>query len=172
MLSIGIDPGLNKTGLVILKQIKKGVEVVYSKKVSPPPKVRGALRLLFWWQFLTQELFSNLVLSSSHCLVVIEDYTYGRTIRRGIPYQIGELGGLIRVLSTSYQTILVNPTTLKKYVTGWGLADKELMKEEIIKRWGFEDFSDDVLDAYGLARLGLAWLNKDFFSQGIHLLIP
>ncbi len=46
----------------------------------------------------------------------------------------------------------VPPATLKKFVTGKGNAKKEDMKLHVFKRWGFEHASNDVVDAYGLAR--------------------
>ena len=54
--------------------------------------------------------------------------------------------------------IVVPPTTLKRYVTGSGRADKPRMLEGILKKWfrgyvpGFGE--QDIYEAYALARLG------------------
>ena len=51
--------------------------------------------------------------------------------------------------------MLVPPTVLKKFVTGKGNSKKDEMRLGAYKRWAFEDKSDDVVDAYCLAQMGL-----------------
>lgn len=45
------------------------------------------------------------------------------------------------------------PTTLKKWVTGNGAAKKPEMGSAVKDRWGFISPSDDVVDAYCLAKM-------------------
>ena len=52
--------------------------------------------------------------------------------------------------------IEIPPTTLKKFATGKGNAKKEDMILPIYKRYGFEDKSDNVRDAYVLAQIARA----------------
>lgn len=49
----------------------------------------------------------------------------------------------------------ISPTTLKKWVTGKGGADKKSMAKHIAQKWNFESKSDDINDAYALAQLGV-----------------
>lgn len=46
----------------------------------------------------------------------------------------------------------VTPSALKKFTTGKGTSKKEIMIKEVYKRWGYEHDSNNVIDAYALAR--------------------
>lgn len=52
--------------------------------------------------------------------------------------------------------VLVAGNTLKKFVTGKGVGKKALMVKWVYKKWGFDTESDDLADAFGLARLASA----------------
>ena len=54
-------------------------------------------------------------------------------------------------------TILVAPTSLKKYVTGKGNIKKSMMPLEVYKRFGIEVDNDDESDAVALAHFGVQW---------------
>jgi Holliday junction resolvasome RuvABC endonuclease subunit len=47
----------------------------------------------------------------------------------------------------------VPPSTLKKYVTGKGRAEKSQMMLQVYKKWGAEFNDDNAADSYGLARI-------------------
>ncbi|MCX5318137.1 hypothetical protein [Streptomyces sp. NBC_00154] len=47
----------------------------------------------------------------------------------------------------------VAPTSVKKFVTGSGRADKDKMLLAVYMRWQFEAPNHDVADAYTLARI-------------------
>lgn len=49
--------------------------------------------------------------------------------------------------------ISVAPTTLKKFITGSGRAEKSDIKMKLLARWGVEIKDDNQADAYGLAKL-------------------
>ena len=49
--------------------------------------------------------------------------------------------------------IQVPPSTLKKYVTGRGNAQKSEMLLQVFKRWNVEFNDDNAADSYGLARI-------------------
>jgi len=49
---------------------------------------------------------------------------------------------------------VIPPTTLKKFATGRGNAQKSLMLQRIYKRWGIDVEDDNLADAYALARYG------------------
>jgi crossover junction endodeoxyribonuclease RuvC len=58
----------------------------------------------------------------------------------------------------------VPPPVLKKWITGKGNADKKKMAQAVCEKWQFVSKSDDVVDAYALARLAqrLAEVNAEF----------
>ena len=90
--------------------------------------------------------------------VVIEGYGYAN---RYSLVTLVEIGTVIRyfVLQTLGSYYEVPPSVLKKFVTGAGNANKNMMMMHVYKRWGWEFKSDDQADASGLACMGLAGLN-------------
>lgn len=99
--------------------------------------------------------------TSSELLVVMEDFSFGS--KGSALFQIAGLGYLIRhwLWKENIDFILVPPTVLKKFVTGVGNSDKNVMLKEIYKRWAADINDDNIGDAYGLARLGKALLEWD-----------
>lgn len=74
----------------------------------------------------------------------------------------GELGAVVKMtLRTStcntcaYPTI-VQPTSLKKFVTGAGTGKKNVMLLGVYKKWGAEFTDDNKADAYALSRMAEA----------------
>lgn len=55
--------------------------------------------------------------------------------------------------------VLVAGNTLKKFVTGKGVAQKGLMVKYVFQKWGYDTNDDNLADAYGLARLAAAILS-------------
>lgn len=112
------------------------------------PGEKGFQRL----QLIAQS-FNNMVMEWSPDLVVIEGYAFGN---RFTIVKLVEVGTLIRKTLWDHKIPWYDapPSLLKKYVTGKGNAKKPDMAAAIKARWGFASKSDDVVDAYGLARLG------------------
>ena len=54
--------------------------------------------------------------------------------------------------------IIVAPTTLKKFATGSGKGDKDMMMMEVFKTYGFSAMDNNECDAYALAAVGQALL--------------
>lgn len=88
--------------------------------------------------------------------VTIEGFSYGSR-GRGVSTQYG-IGWILRYVLyyAGVDFIEIPPTTLKKFATGKGNAKKEDMILPIYKRYGFEDKSDNVRDAYVLAQIARA----------------
>lgn len=92
---------------------------------------------------------------------VVEGYaTHGKFIN----YTQFELGAVVRSALYSRKLTMaeVSPTSLKKFAAGSGAAKKDQMRLAVYKKWGFENPSDNVVDAYALAKLGVClagWLD-------------
>ena len=98
-------------------------------------------------------------------LVVLEDYSFAST---GRTFQIGEHFGLLKykLRMGIIPFITVQPTVLKKFATGKGNANKELMQEAFVQETGWDikgllgqtekqwNPSSDIIDAYYLVRYG------------------
>lgn len=92
-------------------------------------------------------------------LVVLENYSFGSRMLT----TMGELGGIFKLLLEQEEIpyILVAPTTLKKFITGDGHSKKDKILQQVYKRWGFEAPSSDVGDAFGLWKIGKAFLGEN-----------
>jgi len=87
-------------------------------------------------------------------LVAIEGYAYARANQA---HQIGELGGVVRLAlhDAGVEFIEVAPSSVKKYATGKGNANKNAMLVAAGKRLGYGGDSNDEADAAWLCALVL-----------------
>lgn len=88
-------------------------------------------------------------------LVVIEDYAFSRADAHS--HQVGELGGVIRLQLHEAEVpwVAVVPSSLKKYATGKGNANKAAMLQAAWQRLGYEGTDDNEADALWLRAMGL-----------------
>lgn len=86
----------------------------------------------------------------------------------GMMFDRAELVGGLKLLclSLGLPTIVVPPTTLKKYVTGNGSAKKPLMMATIKRKWGRSFVSSDRADAFALEQFGLEFLGEQVVVRG------
>src|SRR5690554_4695228 len=146
MKVMGLDLSLTSTGLVIVTPD----ETVLSRAIKS--KSKGEERLLHIKEQINNEL-------TEYCpdLVVLEGYAF---MANGRITGLAELGGVIKAeLHTRKQkVIVVPPARVKKFVCGKGNAKKDEVRLWAFKRWAFEAKSNDEVDAYVLAQIGLAYL--------------
>lgn len=140
---IGLDLSIAATGVA-------DGDVTSTLKMKPDDgdarlhKIRAAV-----WQLLA---------NSGVDLVVIEDLpTHAKSA--GIT---GMVHGVVRELLIGFGVpyALVVPSTLKKYATGKGNADKTAMAIAALKRFGLEFADDNRCDAYWLRAMGMDWLGE------------
>ena len=141
MRYVGLDLS-TKTGLVILdesSQVIKAEEITTKEKNDPQRMI-----------ILTEKIMSNL---KDDDIIAIEGFSYGSR-GRGISFQFG-YGYAVRsaLFEASKPYLIVTPSQVKKYATGKGNSPKDNMILPIFKKWGFEHESDNVRDAYVLARI-------------------
>lgn len=114
-------------------------------------KVRGAERLVD-----IEKGFEKIITEypKTKLNIFVEGYAYGAKYQRE---SLAELGGVIRrfLYLRNLSFWVIPPTSLKLFVTGTGRAKKNFMKKRTKEKWGEAFKSDDVCDAYGLARLGM-----------------
>jgi crossover junction endodeoxyribonuclease RuvC len=144
MRFVGIDPS-TKTGLAIIdknNEIINVQEVFSTSKEDPERFVDIASQIL-------EELHPN-------DIIAIEGFSYGSK-GKGVSTQYG-LGWIIRTFlyERGYDYIEIPPTSVKKFATGKGNVKKDAMVLPIYKHWGFEHSSDNVRDAYVLAKVAKA----------------
>ena len=161
MIILGLDVATH-TGVAVLSE---GVivhrEVIYfppegkHKKAHPSRFVRYDHYAAAVEDLLTQWAIT-------HCYV--EGYSFGSRHAMGI---LMELGTTVRQVlhESEVRWHEVPPGTLKKFVTGSGVAKKDLVLLNVFKRFGVSCDTDDEADAVALAYFGAA-------HQGANLAMP
>lgn len=151
---VGIDQSYSSTGVVVLSvggQQCKPITAITIKAGGPNDPFGKRLDIVV-------KAILECLPKTKNCLVCMEGGAFASEFNT---FRLGELSGVLRYIlyKEGYELELVQPTTLKKFVTGNGSATKVMMAEHVSARWGYEHPSDDVIDAYGLARVAEA-LNK------------
>ena len=148
MISMGLDVS-TKTGLVMLND---SGEVLVATVLTAPKGSTGLSRA----SILAGKMNSILGLHTPD-IVVVENYGYANTYTLAT---LVEIGTVLRyfLLQRGLAPKLVAPNGLKKYVLGVGTGKKDQVRLGVFKRWGFENKSDEIVDAYGLAQVGLGIL--------------
>jgi len=148
---VGLDVSSTNTGVVIID--KKG-KLVYSHLISPEKTLLLEDRATIIITTLSAILREYDI---SH--ICIEAPSYGSI---GKVVQLAQLNGgvLYSVKTVGMPITSVPPTTLKKFATDNGRANKEAMVEALPKkvRQKFETISkkiDDLADAYHLAKYAI-----------------
>ncbi|KOP81993.1 hypothetical protein AMS60_05545 [Bacillus sp. FJAT-21945] len=151
MRFVGIDPS-TKTGLVIIDKSEIWSKEITTEIESDPERFMD----------IAKQVIGQICESDVIC---IEGFSYGSK-GAGVSTQYG-IGWLIRaeLIRNGYSYYEVSPSSLKKFATGKGNAAKDAMVLPIYKHWGFEHPSDNVRDAFVLAKMaqglkGLSSLTK------------
>lgn len=111
-------------------------------------KLRGHERL----QYIRDAVYASLVYEKPSC-VFIEGFAFGA--KGSSVYEIGGLGWMVRHLLWEFNVpyATVPPSSLKKYATGKGNANKDEMIAAAIRRFGFPGSDNNAADAWLLWHL-------------------
>jgi len=152
MKLLGMDASLTSTGVCIYNPATG--PVIRWNTFTLKTKLKGTERLLY----IRNEL-KNICEDIGY--VFLEGYSFGS--KGNALYQIGELGGVIRVMlyEMGIPLLVVSPKELKQFATEKGNATKELMAAWAQKRWNVIFPTNDETDAYALVKLGQAYLGLD-----------
>jgi Holliday junction resolvasome RuvABC endonuclease subunit len=145
MKVLGVDAS-TKTGLACLNGDESIVSLLHVKDVT------GFERLQ-----LIAKNFQRYLSAWKPDVAFIEDYALG--LNGGTIITQVEIGTILRIVLYDNRVPwrLINPNTLKLWVSGKGNSNKAAMAEAAEKRWGFTSSSNDIVDGYCLARMG-QWL--------------
>lgn len=150
---VGVDPS-SKTGLVKVDmasgEVKTRKELTGIGSVDPKRNVS-----------LIDEIMDHIQPGD---IIGIEGYSYGSK-GKGVSFQF-ELGGMLRewLYRRKLNYTIITPSQLKKFATGKGNTPKDAMGVPIFKRFGFEDRSNNITDAFILAKIVQA-LNMSAFER-------
>jgi crossover junction endodeoxyribonuclease RuvC len=164
-LIIGIDPSLTSTGIVVLRDGE--IEIAQTTKNKPELgticRVHSILHQIIGTLNDMDDIYKP-ELSQAPDLIVIEGFSYGSKGRS--VFDIAYLGWRIREELERLRTgdnipwLEVPPSQLKKFATGQGNANKEIILQQVYKRWGVEFSDNNQADAYVLAQIGRAYLGE------------
>jgi crossover junction endodeoxyribonuclease RuvC len=143
---VGIDPS-TKLGLVVLDAAGRLLDAV-----EIAPKGQDPDRMI--------ELIDRTIARLDHGdHIAIEGF--GFASQQAI--QLGGIGWGLRMALRRKRMRYIEPTPnqVKKFSTDKGNADKNVIMREVYKRWGFEHDSDNVIDAFVLAQIAMAYYLPD-----------
>jgi Holliday junction resolvasome RuvABC endonuclease subunit len=150
---LGVDPSLTCTGLA-----GDG----WTDAIKPAAKLRGHQRLAF--------ILDRLADFTRHAdLVVIEGPAYGSQARERQQGQ-HERGGLWWLITHSLWVrctplAVVPPNKLKQYATGKGVASKDDVIREVVRRFDWFTGDNNQADALALAAMGFDWLGHPMVAM-------
>ena len=161
---VGIDPSLSNTGICSGHSPENKNTTM--KCIGRKPKKGETFKTVAQRVVRINELIDQIkdhLTRVSPDIILIEAYAHSKN-QKGKSSTI-EFGGVLRCLlvEQAKQVIEVSPTTLKKFVLGKGVGNKELIIANVYKRWGVLFESSDEADAYVLYRMGLCYAG--FASQ-------
>lgn len=153
MVSLGLDLSLTATGAIRLAEGK----IIGRQLIKVKTKGKKPLDELNRITEIRDSIIENDVE-----IVVIEGLAFmARNTTAlcqlaGLNYMVRE-----RFALSNIPFVIVPPTALKKFITGKGNCAKDLMLLETYKRYKVSFDDDNLCDAYGLARIGEALINKN-----------
>jgi len=148
---LGFDPSLVSSGFAYVD-----AEGQYRTGRIRTGPLRGAERL----DFIERSVVTIFDGIPDLVLVAYEGYAMGGKTARGRLFDIGELGGVLKLLAwrRGVEVLLVPPTNLKQFATGSGRADKAAVIAAIARTWGYNVPCDDEADAFVLLKMGQAYM--------------
>ena len=141
MRVLGIDAS-TKTGLVFMDHTD-----VYAS-VLRNDHLRGIARISWIRSAFDTYLDSHPEIDCA----VIEGYAYANKFTLSTLIEIG-INLRLSLYQRKIPCYICPPTTLKKWATGKGNAKKPEVAAGVLSKWGYSNPSDDVIDAYVLAKI-------------------
>jgi crossover junction endodeoxyribonuclease RuvC len=160
MISIGLDLSLTHTGYAIVTDdgtvLASGV--IKSKPSGDRP-VDEIERIREIVQKIDEKLEENC--KDIADIVVIEGLAFMARNTSAL-VQLSGLNYMVRdmLLEGQVPFLIVAPSSLKKFITQKGNADKDMMMMHVYKNYGFEAVDNNENDAYALSVCGLATLGN------------
>lgn len=155
---LGLDASLTSTGYAYIDSYDK-VRIGCIK-----PRTRGAARLAF-----IRDSVKELITRAAPDLVSLEGYAMGFNSGKSRLFDIGELGGVLRLLvwECKIPLLIVPPSTLKQFITGNGAAKKFHIRAALRELYSIDIDQDDQADAYALLKYGEGFLQPIAISRNI-----
>lgn len=151
MKLLGLDIS-TKTGWAIGTPGESGVETGKWAHLPHPDS-----EMIRWSQYVKD--LNLLLFEHMPALAIVEGYGFANSHTLVTLVQVGTVLRY-RLMEHKIPVIEVAPNALKKFVTGKGVAPKELMLLEVYKQWDRSFRDNDQADAFALYKFGEALLGK------------
>lgn len=160
MITVGLDLSLVKTGYAFVQSDGKVLAsgIIKSSPSGDKP-IDETMRIVTIANIIMEKI-DEILPDNGPDLVVIEGLAF---MAQGTSLvQLAGLNYLTRILLAEFKWpfLIVAPTTLKKFITGSGKGEKDMVMMAVYKNYGFEAGDNNEADAFSLAACGLALLNN------------
>lgn len=148
MVVIGIDPGIERTGIGIVKKEKNKLLLLYQKLITTPSTLSHEMRLK-----LIYDNISNILDNYEITNAAIEKIFFAKNVKTAI--SVSEVRGVL-ILACTLRSIPIfeyTPLQVKQSLSGYGRADKDQIKKliKILLKLDKGIVSDDVADSIAIA---------------------
>jgi len=154
---LGFDPSLTSSGFCYTDQEGN----IHTGRIKAND-LRQITRLQFIRDSFIELLKVGLLRRNKYNLVVYEGYAMGGRAQRGRFFDMGELGGVLKLVAIErgFDILVVPPTNLKQFATETGNAKKPEITKAIASLWNYHVKQNDEADAFALMKLGEAWIDR------------
>jgi crossover junction endodeoxyribonuclease RuvC len=153
---MGLDLSLTHTGVSVIK----GDEFVFSGVIRSTPIGDRPIDELYRILQIVYRI-DDLVDKYQPEMVCIENLAFMAKNTTSL-VQLSALNFFVRNLLKDRNIVfsLVAPTSVKKFISGKGNVDKNIIMMEVFKQYGFSPRDDNEADAAALSIIAMALLNK------------
>lgn len=165
--TLGLDLSLTGTGYAVIDQNTGAIKISGVIKTKPAE-----------WANLTAEMaeLERLRKIRTEIELIIQKQLIEVAVIEGLAFMAHQSTALMQLAGLNYLVrdllynrkipfVVVAPSTLKKFVTGKGNSQKDVMLLETYKKWEVTLVNDNECDAYGLARIGQMLIRRDEHTQ-------
>lgn len=155
---VGIDTSFTGTGFAIKDDTKPGGQQFEFKTIKTKPEdfKDDTERICF----IRDEIIKSI---PENAPVVIEDVFVGHGPSAGASLRLALLAGCVRagLRDKGIKFTIITPTMVKKYITGKGNANKEIMMMTVLKKFGIETSNNNEADAICMAEMSSKGIKPD-----------
>ena len=150
MKILALDLSLTRTGFA-MDDGKTGT-------LAPPKGYDRGMKRLRW----IRDHVLNLAKLNRTDLVLLEGYAFGA--KGNAVFDIAELGGVVRLalFDAGYPFLILPPATVKKFATGSGNANKELMLTQAVRVLGYRGADNNEADALWMHTMAMVAYDRSF----------
>ena len=150
---MGIDLSLTGTGVVVVDE----ESINASKLIKSKPSAERT----------TLDEIERLLRIKADIIQLIDQHKPKLVLIEGLAFMAKNTTALVQLAGLNYMIreylairkipfVIVAPTTLKKFIIGKGVGQKDLMLLETYKKYGVSFIDDNLCDAFALATVGVA----------------